>query len=138
VLTLVAWWFGRRRPVSRQTLQMEGKPVHRQQSALLKAARKAAATDDATGARSALLEWARLQWPEQAPRSLGDIAARVSEPLASELMALNRVSYGPAGANWEGTALGSALRSICIDERFREEPGETAPGGTLPPLMPQL
>jgi hypothetical protein len=138
LLTLVAWWFGRRRPVSRQTLQMEDKPVLRQQSALVKAARKAAAKGDASGARSALLEWARLQWPKHAPRSIGEIAARVSEPLASELMALNRVSYGPAGANWDGTALGSELRSIRIDERFREESGETAPGGTLPPLMPQV
>jgi hypothetical protein len=112
--------------------------VHRQQSALVKAARKAAAKGDASGARSALLAWARLQWPGHAPRSIGEIATRVSEPLASELMALNRVSYGPAGANWDGTALGSELRSIRIDERFREESGETAPGGTLPPLMPQV
>ncbi len=134
LLTLVAWWFTRRPLASRQSVTSDPRPAHKEQAALLKEARRAAANSNAHAARSALLEWARMQWPAHAPRSIGDIAARVSDPLARELMELNRVSYGPGAKTWDGAPLAAALRSIRIDERAE---GQASAAGALPPLMPQ-
>ena len=55
-------------------------PIHKQQAKFLKAARKAALAGDAATVKSNLLAWGKLQWPENAPRSIGDLATRVSMP----------------------------------------------------------
>ncbi|HEX7719324.1 MAG TPA: BatD family protein, partial [Woeseiaceae bacterium] len=61
LLTLVAWWVTRRPLASRQSVTSDPRPAHKEQTALLKEARRAAAGSNANAARSALLEWARLQ-----------------------------------------------------------------------------
>lgn len=132
LVTLVAWWFTRRtdRRTGRERKGVE--PGYRQQEAHLKSARRAAGRGDAAAARAAVLEWGRRQWRDDPPRSIGDIARRVTDPLASELVNLNRASYGPERASWDGRALARALRSQRINEARR-------PGGhqaELPPLMP--
>lgn len=132
LLTLLLWWLARkpgRRAASRGA---EPPPVYKQQAALLKKARHAAEQGDAAGCRADILEWAKLQWPDSPPRSIGDVARRLPQPLSDELMALNRTSYGPDQAAWDGVALARSLRSGRIAEkeaRRRETPD-------LPPLMP--
>ena len=133
LFTLVAWWFTRRPAVrDRRERQPDPEPGYRQQEAHLKSARRAAERGDAAAARAAVLEWGRLQWRDDPPRSIGDVAARVSEPLSSELVRLNRVSYGPAHTSWDGGPLASALKSHRISES-RSSPRRPA---ELPPLMP--
>ena len=107
-------------------------PVYKQQAKLLKSARKAALAGDAAGVRGALLDWGRLQWPEGAPRSIGELADRLSSPLADELRLLSSASYGPGGRDWDGAALAKSLRSFSIqpDEK------QAAQKELLPPLMP--
>ena len=78
-----------------------------------------------------MLEWARLQWPEDPPRSIGAIANRVSDPLASELRALSNASYGAGAKEWDGAALAKALRSFAVLSEDRAEQEDK-----LPPLMP--
>ena len=130
IVTLLAWWWSSR-PREKVTRAAQEPPVHKQQARYLKAARKAALDSDAAGLRQALDEWARLQWPESAPRSLGALADRVSEPLASELRLVSASSYGPDGKGWDGQSLAKALRSFAVlsDEAAAREDG-------LPPLMP--
>ena len=134
ILTLAAWWWSSRsRPRQARELRApEEPPVHKQQKELIKAARQAASNGDGAGARTALLKWARLQWPEQGPRSLGDIADRVAEPLADELRRLSAASYSADGGRWDGVKLASALRSITLVTR-KEDAAERE---LLPPLMP--
>ncbi|MBT8086909.1 MAG: BatD family protein [Gammaproteobacteria bacterium] len=131
LLTLLAWWWS-----SRETKQAyrepEPPPVYRQQAKFMKAARKAALADDGTGVRAALLDWARLQWPDDTPRSLGSLSQRVSSPLADELRNLSSASYGPGNRDWEGRALAKALRSFSIVDIHED----AAKGEQLPPLMP--
>jgi len=81
--------------------------------------------------RSALIDWAQLQWPDDSPRSIGNIAQRVSSPLADELLALSRLSYGPERADWNGAALAKALRSFAV---LKEENANSV--DSLPPLLP--
>ena len=99
----------------------------------MKAARKAATAGDAAGVKSALTEWGRLQWPANAPRSIGEIANRVQAPLSDELRHLSSASYGPGEGAIDGAALARALKSVkLIDTRATADAVDA-----LPPLMPQ-
>jgi len=131
LLTLFAWWWsGRPR---REVREPPTIPVHKLQAKCLKAGRKAALAGDPQLVRQALLEWGRLQWPNNPPRSIDRIASGVSEPLKQELRQLSGVSYGPNGNDWQGEALAKALRSFSVVEE-----GEAARSkDLLPPLMPE-
>jgi hypothetical protein len=131
LLTLGAWWLTSR--PRREPPEPAPPPLHKQQARHLKAARKAALSGDGAGVRQAMLEWGRLQWPDDVPRSIGALARRVSAPLADELMRLSRAAYGPSGEGWDGDALAKSLRSFAVlDDKDADESRDP-----LPPLMPQ-
>lgn len=134
ILTLAAWWWSSRsKPrANREPRVPDEPPIHKQQKELLKAAQKAAKAEDGGGVRSALLDWARLQWADDAPRSLGGLSDRVASPLAEELRALSSASYAANGGSWNAAALANALRSISIVTKA----SDAVEGGPLPPLMP--
>jgi hypothetical protein len=129
LVTLLAWWWSSRP----QKKQREPAPVptHKLQAKHLKAARKAALAGEGAVVRQAMLEWAVLQWPDNSPRSIGEIASRVSSPLADELRTLSSLSYGPQGGEWNGEALAKAIRSFSV---LKDEHAEIFED--LPPLMP--
>ena len=131
LLTIFAWWWSSR---STQTEAREPAPppVYKIQAKILHAARKAAKNGDRAAVRSAIIKWGRLQWPDGAPRSVGEFAGRVSSPLSEELRNLSSVSYGPLLSDWDGQALAKALRSISV---LVEDDKVTA-RDPLPPLMP--
>ena len=136
LLTVLAWWWSRR--PERKTKEREPPPIHKQQAKFLKAARRAALSGDAAIVKSALLSWGRLQWPNDWPRSIGDFASRVSDPLAGELEVLCSASYGPGGDSpsgvdsWNGENLAKALRSFSVKSNDTKD----AAPDDLPPLMP--
>jgi hypothetical protein len=130
LLTIVAWWWSSR-PASGPS-EPAPVPLHRQQAKSLKEARKAALQNDATMVRAAMLEWAKLQWPENAPRSVGELSTRVSAPLAEELAKLSGASYGPVNEDWDGETTAKAIRSFAILTDESEEQTHDL----LPPLMP--
>ena len=131
LLTVLAGWWsarsGKRRP-----REPEPPPIYKQQAKWLKAARKAALAGDDHGVRSAMLEWGRLQWPDNAPRSIGALSERVSSPLADELRKLSGASYGPGGRSWDGGALAKSLRSFAVVSAAESE----AKKNPLPTLLP--
>ncbi|MDH5305403.1 MAG: BatD family protein [Gammaproteobacteria bacterium] len=132
LLTCSAWWWSARSPAAPRTPREPAVlPTHKRQAALLKKARTAALAADAAGVRAAIIAWGQLQWPDNAPRSIGAIADRVSSPLAEELRALSRQSYGPEAAAWDGAALARGLRSFAI---LSEQ--EADDDDLLPPLLP--
>ena len=129
LLTLFAWWWSSR-PRSKPR-EPAPPPLHKQQAKYLKAARKAALAGDGAALRKALLDWGVLQWPDNAPRSIGELSGRVSSPLADELKYLSSVSYGPDGGDWNGEALAKAIRSFSVLKDNAAQSDEV-----LPPLMP--
>jgi oxygen tolerance protein BatD len=131
LLTLVAWWWSSRE-IRREPREPEPPPIYKQQAKFVKAARKAAAANDKAGVRSAVIEWGRLQWPDDAPRSIGDFAMRVAAPLSEELLTLSASSYSSSAVEWDGKALAKALRSISV----LVVAGEVTTAEPLPPLMP--
>ncbi len=134
ILTLAGWWWSSqsraRKP--REVREPQPPPVHKQQAQALKRARKAAIAGDAVEVRAAVLEWGRLQWKGNAPRSIGEIADRVATPLSDALRKLSSASYGPNGGGFDGEALAQALRSPTIRKEHSVEQSKEA----LPPLMP--
>ena len=131
LMTIIGWWWSRR-PATNEPKEPAPPPIHKQQAQFLKAARKAATAGDAATVKSNLLEWARLEWPDRPPRSIGDLAGKVALPLSTQLEALCSASYGPRDESWDGEALAKSLRSISV---LREdEPEKTTDG--LPPLSP--
>ncbi|MDH4073793.1 MAG: BatD family protein, partial [Gammaproteobacteria bacterium] len=131
VITLIGWWWSRR-PATDTPKDPAPVPIHKQQARFLKAARKAAIAGDAAGVKENLFAWARLEWPENAPRSLGEIAKRVSIPLSTHLEALCNASYGPGDDSWNGEELAKSLRSFSV--LSEDEP--LGPADVLPPLSP--
>jgi len=131
LMTIIAWWWSRR-PTRIEPKEAEAPPIHKQQAKFLKAARKAAISGDAAAVKSSLLAWGRLQWPENTPRSVGDIAKRVSLPLSTQLETLCSASYGPGERPWSGDELANSLRSFSVlSEKEKEKPADV-----LPPLSP--
>jgi len=119
-------------PASAVTLAAAARPPTAAVLAWVAAQESAAAlAADAAGVRAAMIDWGQLQWPENAPRSVGVIADRVSSPLADELRALSRQSYGPEPVDWDGAALAQALRSFAI---LSQQQGDDE--DLLPPLLP--
>ncbi|MGB5627305.1 MAG: BatD family protein [Woeseiaceae bacterium] len=131
LLTIFAWWWSSR-DRKREPRAPELPPIYKRQAKLVRAARKAALAGNDAALRVAMLEWGRLQWPDNAPRSVGALAERVSSPLADELNRLSRASYGRGASDWDGAALAKALRSIVV---LREH-AEAGHHEALPPLMP--
>ena len=129
LVTLLAWWWSSR--PKRQPEKVAPTPVHKLQARQLRAARKAAVAGDSASVRQAMITWGSLQWPDDAPRSIGVIARRVSSPLADELRKLSSLSYGPQSGEWDGEALARAIRSFSVLKDETVEKGEF-----LPPLMP--
>jgi hypothetical protein len=131
LLTVLAWWWstrsGKRRP-----REPEPPPIYKQQAKWLKAARKAALAGDDRGVRSAILEWGNLQWPDDAPRSIGALSERVSSPLADELRKLSGASYGPGDRSWDGGALAKSLRSFAVVSAAEPDTSKNP----LPTLLP--
>jgi hypothetical protein len=135
LLTLAGWWWSSRprREREREPKESAPPPVHKQQARCLKTARKAALEGDGAVVRQAMLEWSRLEWPTGAPRSIGELAERVSAPLSDELRALSNAAYGANGAHWDGEAIARYLRSFAVLGADATKKGDDP----LPPLMPQ-
>ncbi len=131
LLTLFAWWWSSREK-KRERREPEPPPIYKQQAKFLKAARKAALNGDGAAVRAAVLEWGHLQWPDDAPRSVGALAERVSAPLADELRQLSMASYGPGDRDWDGIVLAKALKSIAVLSNDLTNDHDDL----LPPLMP--
>ena len=116
LLTLVAWWWSSRSAPrkSREPREAKEPPVQKRQGQALTAARQAAAAGDAPGVRASVLEWGRLQWPDNPPLSIGEFANRVEAPLSDELRNLSSASYGPRRDSFDNDALAKALRTVAI------------------------
>ena len=67
--------------------------------------KRACYDNDTQSAKDALLNWARIAWPEFPPNSLGDIEHRCSGTLKSEIEILNHCLYSAEKTKWQGQQL---------------------------------
>jgi len=91
----------------------------------LRALRDACEADDAGAAAQALLQIARIEWPDQPPSGLGALAARLASG-AAEVAALDRCLYGAHACAWRGAALWQAFKNGLqpAQPRPSQEPNE--------------
>ena len=129
----LTWWLLRRRrpapPAATPARRAAEPPAI---GASLSALQHACRSGEREAAARALLDLARAQWPEHAPRGLGELADRLAIG-ADEVRALDRSLYGSTTEPWGGAALWQALGKGLL-ERTQAQGG---PGhDTLAPLYP--
>ena len=108
-------------------------PPKENDSGAIKRLREACHAGKADEARQALLEWARLHWPEKPPLTVSELAARLNSPaLVEEAGSLNKALYGGNLNEWHGENLWRTFKAAQTDERKRTE-NEKIP---VPPLYP--
>lgn len=103
---------------------------HRLRQSLRRAAawrrlRRACADGDAPAAHAALLAWAALRHPAAPPRTLGQLATRLTAARVP-VLALERHCYGPPGADWDRTGLLVALRRESFGGGLQAAGGRTS------------
>jgi hypothetical protein len=107
--TGAAWAYAARARRPRQVVRSDvSAPSTR---SLLRQLVAACRVNDPHRTRDLLLQWAGRQFSEDPPGSLGSLAARLSDPLAGEIRALEAALYGPAAAEWRGEALATHLKA---------------------------
>ena len=67
----------------------------------LKQLKSACEINDAQKTKTALLEWAKIIYPQTKPNNLSDIAKHVDEPLKQYILALNAYLYSPQTTEWQ-------------------------------------
>lgn len=70
--------------------------------------KQACQRNDAQACKEALLQWARLHYPQDNPGSLGVIGKYLSSELDVQVSRLNQVLYSQAADDWQGEALWQA------------------------------
>jgi hypothetical protein len=138
LITLLLWL--RERRLGAGALDAERKTRERSPAPSLSAARSlvhhACEANDPRSARDALLYWAAACWPESTPTRIEVLAARMEDPAADVLRALDRSLYAPAAEAWHGRAAWAVLSPALLQAERDRPPlaGEPVP---LPPLYPQ-
>jgi hypothetical protein len=108
ILSGVVIWRSRRRRLEAVQRAATGAPVP-QRRLTMRALRQACLAHDRHAAAHALLDLARAEWPNDPPRSLSGLAARL-EAGRAEILGLDRSLYGADGADWKGDAVWEAFR----------------------------
>jgi hypothetical protein len=67
---------------------------------------------DPLAARDALILWGERRWPTSPPLSLGGLADRLPEPLASAVRTVSRAQYGSAPGAWSPHPLAAQLDAL--------------------------
>ncbi len=122
LLTLVAWfatalaWYRERNRRSGSVLQVQGdvgSAFTRKPRELVGAVTEAAGRNDAQATRLALINWARSRWPEKTFVNLSWVAQCAGDPLAAQILELNRAHYGARSGEgaWQG---GNALAAAFL------------------------
>ncbi len=92
------------------------------------AIRQACLDNDAAAARDALMQWARMMWPDHAPTSIGQVGTRCGEVVAQQLRGLERALYA-RDDTWRGNLLWDAFTSqkIAADSNPQARPDKLEP-----------
>jgi len=128
--TIALWWRARtsrpRAPSHSAAAKTDAKPALRK---ILRDLSSACAVSDPAAARNALLSYADVRFAPSSPRSLGALAAMLSDPVAREVLALEAHIYGAAAGAWRGDGLKAVLAEL--------ESGVGAPeSAAAEPLLP--
>lgn len=125
LLTALGWWRSQRagHELRARAAEPERVPSGRTLFRQLKAA---CAVGDAGRAQQLLLQWARLQFGDDAPSSLGALAEKQEPDLAAEIAALEGHLYGKAAGPWDGKRLAALLAELNTVNRAGKKTSDEA------------
>ena len=106
--TALAWYISSRKHSSRQQ-DMSKSVLESHTKTTLGHVKKACLANDAQQAKTALINWARLYWPDSPPSNLGDIGKRLGNDVNIQIEQLNQTLYSNKSVIWQGNALWQAL-----------------------------
>ena len=100
------------------------------------AVERAFRADDAKGARTALLAWAKTRWPADPPTGLDTIGHRLGGRAEKILQQLDSALYGNAAEQgaWDGRGIWPDLKELLAEARKKEK--KELINNKLPPLYP--
>ena len=129
--TFIAWRRARARPQTAPGERDRGQDAPQVSATTL---RRACLSDEPRAARRALLRWAAASWPENAPRSLQELAKHLANAeLRAELARLDRALYASDQDPWRGEPLWHRARKGLV----RPAPPRPQKAGDLPVLYPR-
>ncbi len=128
--TFIAWRRARAQPQAAGGERDRGLEAPQRSAAAL---RRACLSDEPRAAREALLRWAADSWPEDAPRSLQELAKRLADAeLRAQLASLDRALYASGQGPWLGEPLWQRAREGLV----RPAPARPEKGDDLTELYP--
>jgi len=131
ILTVFFWFYSK--PAKKTTVQKTYDPPYKKLDQQLKRAKNAALSNEKEKFKQALIDWAKLQWPDNIPRNLDEVADRVDKPLSDELKIFNKITYGSDyNELWDGKAMAKAIKRISLVG----EPNSKGKKRELPALAP--
>jgi hypothetical protein len=110
-------WRRSRAPASAQAQPSAPRPagaaqIKHQQRLAIRTLRAACHANDGQTARTALLQWAAVRFPDAPPRSLGALASLLPPSLALHVLDLEAHLYGGLPGPWDGQGLSGALAAL--------------------------
>ncbi|MEM7278128.1 MAG: BatD family protein [Pseudomonadota bacterium] len=111
LMTVFAWWRSKPATPVKSAGPRETTPAFRRQSRLLREARSAALVGEPARVATTVLLWAEGEY-EDAPKTLGALANRCSEPAHSALLHLSTVLYGKGGEHFDPDKIAQALSHL--------------------------
>jgi len=131
ILTIFFWFYSK--PVKKRTVKKTYEPLYKKLELQLRKAKNAALANEKEKFKQAFVDWARLQWPDNIPLSLGEVADRVDKPLSDELKIFNKITYGSDHNElWDGKAMAKAIKKIS----FLDASNNKSKKRELPALAP--
>jgi len=121
LVTLLLWLKAKRNAVAVPAIKPEEDRNAINAKAAIKKVKAACDGNNPQQAKDALIDWARMQWPESPPTSLGHIARRINGQLATELVNLNNVLYKPNSVSWNSSALWHAVSEF-VTQQQKQQP----------------
>ncbi|MES9826752.1 MAG: BatD family protein [Candidatus Thiodiazotropha sp.] len=134
VLTLFAWWYSRRggpgqprQPIPVAEDEREA-PNKQAIGEALQRLEQAYADKDAPAARSAWLQWAKLQWPDNPPHNLTRLATRCDRAVSETVYSLERTLYSPTDeTGWSDYEIRQMIQQMQQEKRSDKRPEGLVP-----------
>ena len=131
-LATLALWLRERIAPSRLEINKSNPQPRADTGSAQKEFKAACRANNPQAARTNLLNWAAIHWPDNPPHGLGDLAGRLEQVSAQQaLLELDRVLYRGEDESWNGAALAMAIKKL------PQKPVKTSASGSLPPLYPE-
>jgi oxygen tolerance protein BatD len=125
LITLFIFWKSKRKAIIEDDNSVAELSIRQ----YLKQLKQACAVNDVAMAKQALLDWAKIMWPEKNITSIDAVKKVCAENLQLKIDELNSCLYGKEHGKWNGAEFLKVFESQAFDNKKSEQPK-----GNLEPL----